>query len=166
MTAPDPATDPYRAHKDAFARYPTGVTVVSCAPPGRTPLAITVNSFTSVSLTPTLVLWCIDKGSSVFDAYERADNYAVSILAHDQAEASNRFATPGRHDFLDGEAEAFVTGAPLLRGRLAGFDCAVEARHDAGDHVILVGRVAHFDSRAGKPLIYAGRQYLEGPAFE
>ena len=161
--APNP--DPYRPHKNAFARYPTGVTVVSCAPPNRDALAITVNSFTSVSLEPTLVLWCLDKGSSVFEAYEAADNYAVSILAHDQAEASDRFATPGRHEFLRGEAEVFETGAPLLKGRLAGFDCAVEARHDAGDHVILVGRVRHFDSRAGKPLIYAGRQYLEGPAF-
>ena len=157
--------DPYRAHKDAFARYPTGVTVVSCAPPGRAPLAITVNSFTSVSLAPTLVLWCIDKASSVFAAYEASGNYAVSVLAHDQAEASNRYATPGRHDVPEAEAEVYETGAPLLRGRLAGFDCRVEARHDAGDHVILVGRVAHFDSRAGKPLIYAGRQYLEGPAF-
>jgi flavin reductase (DIM6/NTAB) family NADH-FMN oxidoreductase RutF len=99
----------------------------------------------------------------VFEHYARADNYAVSILAHDQAEASNRFATPGRHDMRPDEAEAYETGAPLLRGRLAGFDCAVEARHDAGDHVILVGRVVHFDSRDGKPLIYAGRQYLEGP---
>lgn len=161
-----PAPDPYRAQKDAFARYPTGVTVVSCAPPGRGPLAITVNSFTSVSLAPTLVLWCIDKGTSVFGAYEAADNYAVSILAAGQAEASNRFATPGRHDFEAGEGEVFETGAPLLRGRLAGFDCRVEARHDAGDHVILVGRVVHFDARAGKPLIYAGRQYLEGPAFD
>lgn len=164
--APDPAVDPYRAQKDAFARYPTGVTVVSCAPQGTPPLAITVNSFTSVSLTPTLVLWCIDKGSSVFDAYERSDNYGVSILAHDQADASNRFATPDRHTFLDGEAEVYETGAPLLKGRLAGFDCTVEARHEAGDHVILVGRVQHFDSRAGKPLIYAGRQYLDGPAFD
>ena len=162
----DAAPDPYRPHKDAFARYPTGVTVVSCAPPGAEPLAITVNSFTSVSLNPTLVLWCLDKGSSVFGAYEASGNYAVSILAHDQAEASNRFATPGQHEFQGGEAEVFETGAPLLRGRLAGFDCRVDARHDAGDHVILVGRVVHFDSRAGRPLIYAGRQYLEGPAFE
>ena len=168
MDAPAPKTpaDPHAAQKAAFSRYPTGVTVVSCAPPGRAPLAITVNSFTSVSLTPTLVLWCIDKGSSVFGAYEASANYAVSILAHDQADASNRFATPGRHAFEDGEADVFETGAPLLKGRLAGFDCTVEARHDAGDHVILVGRVRHFDSRAGKPLIYAGRQYLEGPAFE
>jgi flavin reductase (DIM6/NTAB) family NADH-FMN oxidoreductase RutF len=156
-------TDPYRPHKNAFARYPTGVTVVSCAPQGREPLAITVNSFTSVSLEPTLVLWCIDRPSSVFSDYFEAGHYGVSILAADQADLSTRFATPGNHHFEPGEGEVFVTGAPLLPGRLAGFDCEVDARHDAGDHVILVGRVVHFDMKAGRPLIYAGRHYLEGP---
>ena len=161
----DAAPDPYRPHKNAFGRYPTGVTIVSCAPPGAAPLAITVNSFTSVSLQPTLVLWCLDRASSVFAAYQAADNYAVSILAADQAEASNRFATPGQHAFREGEAEVFETGAPLLKGRLAGFDCRVRDRHEAGDHVILVGEVVRFDSRDGAPLIYAGRQYLEGPVI-
>ncbi|MEM6650854.1 MAG: flavin reductase family protein, partial [Pseudomonadota bacterium] len=52
---------------------------------------------------------------------------------------------------------------PLLKDRLAGFDCLIANRHEAGDHVILVGAVQHFDSRDGQPLIYAGRQYLKGP---
>ncbi len=159
-------TDPFRAQKNAFARYPTGVTVVSCAPEGQPPLAITVNSFTSVSLDPTLVLWCLDKEAGVYDAFMGSPSYGVSILAADQAEASNRFATPGQHDVLEGEAELYATASPLLAGRLAGFDCEVVARHDAGDHVILVGQVMHFDSRPGRPLIYAGRQYLEGPQIE
>lgn len=159
-------SDDFRAQKNAFARYPTGVTVVSCRPPGAAPLAITVNSFTSVSLDPTMVLWCLDNSSSVFAAFMAAENYAVSVLAADQQALSNRFATPGQHGFADGEGEVFTTGAPLLAGRLAGFDCRIAHRHDAGDHVILVGAVAHFDSRPGAPLIYAGRQYLTGPVIE
>ncbi|MEM9421476.1 MAG: flavin reductase family protein [Pseudomonadota bacterium] len=159
-------SDAFRPQKNAFARYPTGVTVVSCLPPGKAPLAITVNSFTSVSLDPTMVLWCIETRSSVFEAFAAADNYAVSILAADQQDLSNRFATPGQHGFAAGEGETYVTGAPLLAGRIAGFDCTIAARHDAGDHVILVGAVQHFDSREGAPLIYAGRQYLEGPAIQ
>ncbi len=156
-------SDAFRPQKNAFARYPTGVTIVSCLPPHGTPLAITVNSFTSVSLDPTMVLWCLEDRSSVFDEFMAADNYAVSILAADQQDLSNRFATPGQHGFADGEGETFVTGAPLLSGRLAGFDCTISARHQAGDHVILVGAVQHFDSREGAPLIYAGREYLNGP---
>lgn len=161
-----PGPDPFRAIKDAFARYPTGVTVVSCAPPGRAPLAITVNSFTSVSLDPTLVLWCLDRHTSVFGAYQASSSYAVSILAGDQAEVSTRFATPGRHDLAPGEGEVLATGSPLLKGRLAGLDCEVQERVDAGDHVILIGRVVAYDSRAGSPLIYTNRQYLEGPVIE
>lgn len=156
-------TDSYRSQKNAFARYATGVTIVSCVPPGNPPIAITVNSFTSVSLDPTMVLWCIDKNTSVFDQFMAADHYGVSVLAFEQAHLSTRFATPGNHGFEDGEGEVFKTGAPLLPGRLAGFDCDVHERVDAGDHVILIGRVVHFDSRGGKPLVYAGRQYVEGP---
>lgn len=156
-------SDSYRLQKNAFARYATGVTVVSCRPPKAEPLGITVNSFTSVSLEPTLVLWCIDRNTSVFDAFIAADNYAVSVLTAAQQDMSNRFAKPGNHAFDAGEGEVFTTGAPLLADRLAGFDCRVVGQHDAGDHVILLGQVVHFDSRDGEPLIYAGRSYMTGP---
>lgn len=155
-------SDPFKPLKNAFARYPTGVTVVSCRPEGGEPVGLTVNSFTSVSLEPALVLWCVDHRSSLFEAFSKADSYAVSILAADQKELSNRFATPGRHLIAEDEAESFVTGSPLLSGRLAGFDCRIVERLGGGDHSILVGEVKHFDSRDGAPLIYAGRTYLEG----
>jgi len=159
-------TDPHRPLKNAFARYPTGVTVVSCLGLDGEPLGITVNSFTSVSLEPALVSWCIDDKSSVAQHFAAADHYAVSILAADQQDLSNRFATPGKHGFQDGEGETFRTGAPLLKGRLAGFDCQLANRFKVGDHTILLGEIVHFDSVPGKPLIYAGRQYLDGPVIE
>ncbi|WOI52378.1 flavin reductase family protein [Parvularcula sp. LCG005] len=155
-------SDPYRGHKNAFSRYTTGVTVVSCLPDGHEPLGITVNSFTSVSLEPTLVLWCLDRRSSVFGHFMSADNYAVSILNAAQQPLSIRFATPGRHNFLPDETESFATGAPLLKDRLAGFDCRIWDRKDAGDHVILIGEVVHHDYSDDEPLIYSGRQYLQG----
>lgn len=156
-------SDPYKPLKNAFARYPTGVTVVSCLPKDGKPVALTVNSFTSVSLDPALVLWCLDHRTSIRPAFEESAGYAVSILAADQQALSDRFATPGQHDFAPGEGEAYVTGCPLLKGRLAGFDCEIVARHQAGDHLVLVGEVKHFDSRDGAPLIYSGRTYLTGP---
>ncbi|NRA30655.1 MAG: flavin reductase family protein, partial [Parvularculaceae bacterium] len=88
-------TDPHRPLKNAFARYPTGVTIVSCLGLAGEPLGITVNSFTSVSLVPALVSWCLDDTSSVAKHFAAADHYAVSILAADQQDFSNRFATPG-----------------------------------------------------------------------
>lgn len=156
-------SDPYRPLKNAFARYPTGVTVVSCIGRDGAPLGITVNSFNSVSLEPSLVSWCLDDHSSVAEHFLTADHYAVSILSAGQQDLCRRFATPGQHGFLDGEGEAFATGAPLLKGRIAGFDCRLAERFKVGDHTILFGEIVHFDSFDGKPLVYAGRQFIDGP---
>ncbi len=155
------------ALKNTFARFITGVTVVSCQPAGEgvKPVAMTVNSFTSVSLNPPLVLWCIDRKSSIFDAFHSSDNYAVTILRGDQPRLSERFASPDSHDFDGLETDIMLTGAPLLRDRLAGLDCKIEARHDAGDHLILLGRVVDFDYRDDRPLMYIGRNYSEGPVI-
>lgn len=155
-------TDAYKPLKNAFARYPTGVTVVSCQPKAGPAVALTVNSFTSVSLEPALVLWCLETHSSIKWAFDEAPSYAVSILAADQQQLSNRFATPGQHEVKPAEGEVKLTGAPLLHGRLAGFDCDIVERHGSGDHLILIGHVKHFDSREGAPLIYSGRKYLTG----
>jgi len=139
--------------------------VVSCQPQTGPAQGITVNSFSSVSLEPALVSWCLADVTSVADAFLAVDHYAVSILASEQQHLSDRFATPGRHGFAEGEGTAFRTGAPLLEGRLAGFDCRVAERFKVGDHTILIGEIVHFDSRPGEPLIYAGRQYVTGPAI-
>ncbi len=151
--------------KNTFARFATGVTVVSCLPPGDNarPQAMTVNSFTSVSLDPPLVLWCIDKHSRIFKEFDTSSNYAVSILGADDQKWSEHFATPGQHGFDDIDYDTLTTGAPLLKGRIAGLDCEIASRHDAGDHVILVGRVVKVDYQDEKPLLYVGRQYLAGP---
>ena len=154
--------------KNTFARYVTGVTVVSCLPDGEgaRPVGITVNSFSSVSLDPPLVLWCIDRKSGVYELYREAGNFAVSILSADQQNYSERFSTPGRHDFKPDETEVWETGAPLLKGRLGGLDCRVEHRHDAGDHMVLVGRVLRHDYRDGSPLMYVGRNYEQGTVIK
>ncbi|MEL6365910.1 MAG: flavin reductase family protein [Pseudomonadota bacterium] len=152
-------SDPHRPLKTAFSRYATGVTVVGCMTPEGAPVGLTVNSFTSVSLEPPLVLWCVDRASGLFDIYAGAEAYAVSVLREDAAETSTRFATPDRHVMAAGEHETKSTGAPLLRSRLAGFDCRVVGRHAAGDHMILVGEILDFDAADGKPLLYANSAY-------
>lgn len=159
-------SDPYRPLKNAFSRYPTGVTVVSCKGRDGQPLGITVNSFNSVALEPALVSWCLDDHTSVAGDFLAADHYAVSILSAEQEEACNRFATPGQHAFREGEGEVFKTGAPLLKGRLAGFDCRLAERLKVGYHTILIGEIVHFDSAPGKPLVYAGRQFMSGPQID
>lgn len=101
----------------------------------------------------------------MFEAFAESEAYAVSVLAADQQSISNQFATPGRHSFPAETGEVAITGCPLVRGRVAGFDTKIVTRHEAGDHVILIGEVVHFDSREGAPLVYAGRHYFSGPVI-
>lgn len=156
--------DKIKALKTAFGRFATGIGVVACVGENDRTVAITVNSFSSVSLDPPLVLWCIERRARSFASFMSASSYAVSILSADQRAVSDRFASHDPGPFEPGEFETWDTGAPLLTERLAGFDCSVVARHDAGDHVILVGQVLKFDARSGAPLIYFASDYCEGPA--
>ncbi|MEM9168575.1 MAG: flavin reductase family protein [Pseudomonadota bacterium] len=152
-------SDPHRSLKDSFGRFATGVTVVTCRSKDGTVSALTVNSFVSVSLEPPLVLWCVERRASLFSRFFEADNYAVSVLRADGQALSNRFAGRNPPPLEGREIEIWTTGAPLLKARLAGFDCRVVDRHDAGDHVILVGQVLRHDARAGAPLTYFASGY-------
>lgn len=142
--------------KSALRRWASGVTIVT-ARAGERELGMTVSAFTSVSLDPPLVLVCADKNAHTNPLIAEGGVFAVNVLASNQRELSNRFATAGN------EAQRFVglacrrgpSGAPWLPGTLAVIDCRVVATHDAGDHVIHVGEVlaAEFDD-AREPLLY------------
>ncbi len=155
-------TDKYRPLKDAFGRFATGIGVAACRDGKGAISAITINSFTSVSLEPSLVLWCLENRASTYSAFMGSESYGVSILRADQQSASQRFAHFLPNGPREDEFETWKTGAPILKERLAGFDCKVVARHDAGDHVILVGEVVKFDSVEGAPLIYFASNYIGG----
>ncbi|MBT8471904.1 MAG: flavin reductase family protein [Marinicaulis sp.] len=156
-------TDPHRPLKDALSRFATGVAVAGCKAPGDGGFAaLTINSFTSVSLEPPLVLWCLENKASVYPAFMSTTSYSVNILRSDQKDLSQRFATWGQNKFTDDEIETWETGAPIMKDRLAAFDCKIHARHKAGDHVILVGEVVRFESEVATPLIYFSSNYHTG----
>lgn len=155
--------DPYRPLKNAFGRFATGVAVAACRSSAGGFTAITINSFASVSLEPPLVLWCLESRAAAFADFMADDAYAVSILSDAQQAVSERFARHGPAPLTAAEIDTPVTGAPLLKNRLAGFDCLVRDRRRAGDHFILVGEVVAFDSRAGAPLLYFASRYAAGP---
>ncbi|MEZ5920478.1 MAG: flavin reductase family protein [Parvularculaceae bacterium] len=159
-------SDPYRPLKDAFARFATGVAIVACANDRGGFTAITVNSFTSVSLEPPLVLWCLEKTASSFADFSAADSYTISVLKSDQRKISERFAMHGAYPLRLDETEVLETGAPLLIERLAGLDCRIADRIEAGDHVIIIGEVVAFDSGDGAPLLYFASDYAKGPYKE
>lgn len=153
-------TDKYRPLKDAFGRFATGIAVAACRNGDNSIAALTINSFTSVSLEPPLVLWCLENRASSYSAFMASESYGVSILRADQQAASQRFAHFVPNGPREDEFESWVTGAPILKQRLAGFDCRIVARHEAGDHVILVGEVVKFDSAEDAALIYYASNYI------
>ncbi|PVH28570.1 flavin reductase family protein [Pararhodobacter oceanensis] len=154
---PGPATE--RQFRDALGAFSTGVTVIT-TDSAIGPLAITANSFASLSLDPPLVLWSPAKASRRFEAFAEAPHFAIHVLAADQAALGAHFARQG-HDFNlpDGQvASVNAQGVPILPGCLAVFECAFEARHDGGDHAIIIGRVVAARHRNAAPLVFhAGR---------
>jgi flavin reductase (DIM6/NTAB) family NADH-FMN oxidoreductase RutF len=147
-----------RAFRQALGLFPTGVVVVT-AGEGRH-VGITANSFTSVSLDPPLILWCIDKLSDRFQAFAQAQTFTISILGTAHEAVSVRLAKQGSHH-LDGiELLPTELGPPALGEALAYFECERQAVHDAGDHAIVVGKVIHFARHdAGAPLVFFQGRY-------
>jgi 3-hydroxy-9,10-secoandrosta-1,3,5(10)-triene-9,17-dione monooxygenase reductase component len=143
------------AFRRALGQFPTGVTIATAFAKGR-PVGMTANSFSSVSLAPPLVLWCVAKGAPSYPAFVGADAFAIHFLDAGHQELALRFA--GRSERADKFADlTFVrgaTGAPILDGIAPIFECRVWARYDGGDHTILVGEVVHFIAKPHDPLLF------------
>jgi flavin reductase (DIM6/NTAB) family NADH-FMN oxidoreductase RutF len=125
--------------------WATGVAVLTCRWE-TLPYALTVTSFSSVSLDPPLVLVCIGKQTRFHTPITESGGWAVSVLASDQGVLARRFAAHGRlHETqFDGVATTPApSGVPVLDGCLVWLDCRTVALHDGGDHTIVVGEVAH-----------------------
>jgi len=148
-----------RAFRDALGAFPTGVAVVTAAN-ADVPIGITVNSFTSVSLDPPLLLWCMDARSQRHDIFVAAPGFTISILGTGHQEVSSRLARPGEHR-LDGfRLLPTELGPPALADSLAVFECVRESTLPGGDHTILVGRVLRFAQPGqGAPLLFYRGKY-------
>ncbi|GAA2911416.1 flavin reductase family protein [Streptosporangium fragile] len=150
-----------RSLREALGRYATGVAVVTTALPEGGRAGVTVNSFTSVSLDPPLVLWCLSRRAPSAPAFLAAGRFAVNVLAADQEHLSRRFATPLPDKFAGVETRPGPGGVPVLAGTLARFTCRTAATYDGGDHVIFVGEIEHFECSDGDPLVFHSGGYRE-----
>jgi flavin reductase (DIM6/NTAB) family NADH-FMN oxidoreductase RutF/DNA-binding MarR family transcriptional regulator len=121
---------------------------------------ITVNSFTSLSLDPPLVLWCLARTSRTFAAFSECEYFAINILALDQVEVSNRFAFRSEEAFPgDVPFTRSAQGTPLLEGVCAQFQCRRYEVFDGGDHIVIVGEVIDFSASERPGLVYSGGAY-------
>lgn len=144
----------------ALGAFVTGVTVVTAVQPDGSPRGFTANSFTSVSLDPPLILVCIAKTASSHAVFAATDYFAVSVLAEDQKPVSGVFASRSPDKFAQVAWRARTTGAPVIDGASAGFDCSTYQVVDAGDHIILIGRVVDFFHSNASPLGYCRGAYV------
>jgi flavin reductase (DIM6/NTAB) family NADH-FMN oxidoreductase RutF len=153
-------SDPTLELRKALGQFATGVTVVTTRAADGAPAGLTVNSFTSVSLDPPLILWCLGLDSASFDAFKLAESYLINVLAADQLEIARRFASRGLDKFAGLAWQPTDTGLPRLDGCIAWIECAHRNQYQEGDHIILVGRIESFEVARGSPLIFHDGRYV------
>ncbi|MEM5338314.1 flavin reductase family protein [Paraburkholderia azotifigens] len=144
----------------ALGAFVTGVTVVTTIQPDGSPRGFTANSFTSVSLDPPLILVCIAKTASSYQVFSQTRHFAVSVLAEDQKSVSGVFASKAADKFEQVAWQKRATGAPVIDNAAASFDCTTHEVVDAGDHIILIGRVVDFVHTSSSPLGYCRGAYV------
>ncbi|MPZ89460.1 MAG: flavin reductase [Nitriliruptorales bacterium] len=151
--------DPGDDFRRVLGRFPTGVTIVTAQAADR-PVGMAVNSFTSVSLDPPLILFCAARSSTTWPHIRSAGAFTVNVLGEDHGALCRVFAHKGTDRFNGVRYRTGATGAPVLDGVAAHLDCRIDALHTAGDHVIVVGRVEdhHADDRV-RPLVFHGGTY-------
>ena len=153
------SVDP-RQFRDACGHFATGVVIATCLDAGGAPAGVTVNSFTSVSLKPPLILFCLDNDAFSKQTFSGVEEFAVNVLAGHQRDLSTMFARSGVDKFDGVGYAAGTSGAPLLDGALCHLECTVEHRYPGGDHEIIVGRVGSLaiaDSEEAPLIYYKGR---------
>ena len=147
-----------RTLRDALGCFATGVTVVTCLNDEGEPAGITVNSFTSVSLEPPLLLVCLYKQAASALALAKASHFAINVL-HTGQQPASIISDPGRGPVRYHALVVRRDGAPILEDSMGVFECENYAVYDGGDHHILVGRVvkASFDASLDPLLYFRGR---------
>jgi flavin reductase (DIM6/NTAB) family NADH-FMN oxidoreductase RutF len=143
-----------REFRDAMGGFATGVAIVTTEVDGR-PHGMTINSLTSVSLDPTLLLVALNRPSRTASAIDRRGAFVVNLLGANQAHVSNTFARPSADHFADRSVFSIgEDGMPLVVGAMAQLVCRTEQQHEAGDHTVVIGRVVRGRTAPRDPLIF------------
>jgi 3-hydroxy-9,10-secoandrosta-1,3,5(10)-triene-9,17-dione monooxygenase reductase component len=140
--------------RHAFGHFATGVTVVTTTAVDGARIGLTVNSFSSLSLEPPLVLWSVGKSSTSYAVFRDARRFAIHVLHVGQEALARRFALRDARRFEGIASSAGLGGVPLLDDYLACFECETHQVLEGGDHSIVVGRVLDYRLRPGEPLLF------------
>ncbi|MFJ9566087.1 flavin reductase family protein [Streptomyces fuscichromogenes] len=145
----------------AMARFAAGVVVVTTLGGDGIPRGFTASSFCSVSAHPPLILVCLANSADSYTAFASCDRFAVSVLSPEHQPLAQRFATKGADKFASGGLSRTLGGLPAVAGALVELDCETHARHPAGDHTVLIGRVAatRLGENTRTPMVYYDRSF-------
>jgi flavin reductase (DIM6/NTAB) family NADH-FMN oxidoreductase RutF len=150
----------------AFGRFGTGVTIVSSLDAQGSPVGVTANSFSSVSLDPPIVLWSLRRASPSLAAFDASGRFVINVLTLQQVELSRRFASPVADKFTGVSHSPGLCGLPVLQDCAAVFECRTEQRLEVGDHILFLGRVEAYGHRVGPTLLYCQGQYAQSAALD
>jgi flavin reductase (DIM6/NTAB) family NADH-FMN oxidoreductase RutF len=151
-----------RDFRNALGAFPTGVCLVTALGPDGRPVGMTINSFSSVSLEPPMILWSLARTAASAPVFRDADYFAVNVLGRDDAAVSAHFAKSGPDKFaaFPDRFVAGLGGAPLLASAAAQFECHTRHRYYGGDHVILIGNVERYSYTPERaPLVFHRGKY-------
>jgi flavin reductase (DIM6/NTAB) family NADH-FMN oxidoreductase RutF len=154
-------TNDHNALRAALGHYATGVAVVTTQAADGQPVGMTINSFSSLSLDPPLILWCLRRNSTRRHAFTVADYFAVNVLAAGQEQLARRFATSADDRFADLAWPPGPSNLPLIPGRLGTFICRRADIFNGGDHLIITGQLEEYSVVTARlPLLFYRGCYL------
>ena len=146
-------------YRQTCGQFATGVAVITTVDETGSPHGMTVNSFSSVSLEPPLVVVSIDLRNAMLGHFLTTPYFGVNILAEHQEDLSRRFSSASENRFHGVDWYPAESGVPLLKGALAHMECAVTNVFEAGDHSMLIGEIRRAESRKGRPLLFFDSSY-------
>ena len=152
-----------REIRNVMGHFATGVTVITTKDTTGKPFGLTVNSFTSLSLNPPLVVVCVDKTVDCYSCFDESKVFAVNVLNEDQEELSRRFATKGIEKFAGIQWHMGENGSPLLDGVIGAIECKVTQSYEGGDHTIFLGEILTATAKGDRPLLFFKGRYTRLP---
>lgn len=150
MNDPDiPSQFDLRAYRNALGGFGTGVALVAVHDAAGNAHGMIINSLTSVSLHPPIMLWCLAHSSAAFRTYTEAPAFSLNILRSDDAEVAQRFSRKGDRVIPPDQITVMETGAPALTAAVASIDCRLRLRQPMGDHEVIYGDVVAYRADPG-----------------
>ena len=149
-----------KQYRNVLGRFTTGVCVVSAISTGNVPIGMTINSFSSLSLDPSLIQWNLKKNSLCYPLFSRLRAYSISVLSQEQINVSQRYARAGDHALSFDDYQVSESGMPFIKDSIAHFECRKWRKISAGDHDIMLGVVDRFFTLTdAKPLVFFSGKY-------